>query len=136
MEAFMDDSPRLLVWNYTIEEKAALDEFLRQIEAPPAVSIPARRGHLPLKDILHTDRTATDDFHSDEKVLLFYNIPQKGVYFLIQAFKNANLPRPIYAVVTEHSINWPFSELVEHLVEERNAVEAARRAAAAERSGA
>ena len=55
--------------------------------------------------------------------MLFYNIPQKGVLFLLNAFKQTDLPRPIYAVVTEHSINWPFDELLEHLVEERDRME-------------
>lgn len=124
----MDKEPRLLVWSYTEEEKKNLDAVLKELGAPPAVTIEKNRGHLPLKEILHTDKRSEEEFLHDEKVLLFYNIPQKGVIFLINDFKKRELPRPIYAVVTEHSIHWPFSQLLEHLIEEREAVEKQRAA--------
>ncbi|SMC21014.1 protein of unknown function [Desulfacinum hydrothermale DSM 13146] len=119
----MDGSPRLLVWNFTQDEKARLDHMLEMVQAPPAHAIAPERGHLVVRDILHTDTTGEEPFQCDEKIVLFYNIPQKGIYFLIQKFKDAGLPKPIFAVVTEHSINWPFSELAEHLIAERNAVQ-------------
>ena len=116
----MDKEPRLLVWNYTSEEKQNLDALLDEIKAPSAVTIETNQGSLTLKEIIHTGGHSDREFTSNEKVVLFYNIPQKGVLFLMNMFKQNNLPRPIYAVVTEHSIEWPFSELHEHLVEERN----------------
>jgi hypothetical protein len=116
----MDKEPRLLAWNYTLEEKSRLDAILAEIKAPSAVVIHKSQGHLTLREIIHTDAHSEQEFTSEEKVLLFYNIPQKGVLFLINTFKQVDLPRPIYAVVTEHSIEWPFNELLEHLVEERD----------------
>jgi hypothetical protein len=56
--------------------------------------------------------------YSDWRVTYF-----GGVMFLINIFEQRDLPRPIYAVVTEHSIDWPFNELLEHLIEERNKME-------------
>ncbi len=119
----MDKEPRLLVWNYSEEEKSGLDALLARIGAPHAVTIESSRGYLTLRDIIHTNKSSDADFLSDEKAVLFYNIPQKGVFFLINTFKESNLPRPLYAVVTEHSIEWPFSELLEHLVQEREKME-------------
>jgi len=119
----MEKEPRLLVWNYTVEEKRNLDALLDEIKAPSAVAIETNQGHLSLREIIHTDGRSDREFASAEKVLLFYNIPQKGVLFLMGVFKQNNLPRPIYAVITEHSIEWPFSELHEHLVEERDRME-------------
>lgn len=119
----MDKEPRLLVWNYTTGEKKNLDALLDEIKAPSAVAIEQNQGNLTLREIIHSDGHSEREFRSDEKVLLFYNIPQKGVLFLMNMFKQADLPRPIYAVVTEHSIEWPFSELHEHLVEERGRME-------------
>lgn len=123
----MDKEARLLVWNYTLDEKKNLDLLLEKTQAPPAVSINRNQGHLALREIIHTDAFSEEELNSDEKVLLFYNIPQKGVSFLIKMFKQTNLPRPIYAVVTEHSIEWPFSKLLEHLIEEREEIERRRR---------
>jgi len=119
----MNASPRLLVWNYDPAEKARLDAILDEIKAPPAVTVHDTQGHLPLRDIIHAHLDGGQVFHCPEKIILFYNIPHKGVYLLLQVFKTSDLPKPIYAVVTEHSINWPFADLVKHLVAERDAVE-------------
>ncbi len=121
----MDQAPRLLVWNFTAAEKEKLDAVLAEIKAPPAVTIHKDQGRVELGRIIHDNQRGEEEFHCDEKIVLFYNIPQKGVYLLMQVFKSADLPRPIYAVVTEHSITWPFHELAEHLIEERNRVESA-----------
>ncbi len=115
----MERRPRLLVWNFTPQEKEKLDRMLELVKAPPAFSISPNQGHLLVRDILHTDQVGSEPFECDEKIVLFYNIPQKGIFFLIQKFKDANLPKPIFAVVTEHSIDWPFSRLAAHLIEER-----------------
>ncbi len=119
----MDKKPGLLVWNFTLEEKGKLDAVLKQIGAPGASSIDGDQGYLTLKEIIHTGAHGSDPLESDEKVLLFYNIPQKGVFLLMNVFKKEDLPRPIYAVVTEHSIQWPFAELLDHLVRERDNAE-------------
>lgn len=122
---FMDQPPRLLMWNYTDEEQERLAAVLKEVGAPPASSIEKIQGNLTLKEIIHSGSQCDEPLISHEKVLLFYNIPPKGVYFLLDLFKTKDLPRPIYAVVTEHSIEWPFGKLLEHLIEERDA--AARR---------
>ncbi len=122
-QELMNGEPRLLVWNYTSEEKEKLDIVLKGIGAPAAVTLERTQGCLPLREVIHNNAHGENPFTSDEKVILFYNIPQQGVFFLINTFKEQNLPKPIYAVVTEHSIEWRFSDLLEHLVEEREKVE-------------
>jgi hypothetical protein len=123
----MDGAPRLLLWNYTEEELARVSQVLEEVKAPSAVPIRKDQGYLSLKEIIHTDNRAEQEFECDQKVVLFYNIPNKGMSFLIDLAKRKQLPAPIYASVTEHSIEWPFNELVEELVAER---EAFRQAAA------
>ncbi|GLI34415.1 DUF3783 domain-containing protein [Desulforhabdus amnigena] len=120
----MDKPPRLLMWNYSAKEQENLQSILKEVGAPHAVPIEKTQGTLTLKEIIHLEMQSDEEFASEEKVLLFYNIPPKGVHFLLNLFKTRDLPRPIYAVVTEHSINWPFSVLLEHLIEERNAMTA------------
>jgi hypothetical protein len=119
----MLEKPKLLVWNFTIEEKNKLDVILSEIGAPLAVTIDPGQGRHRLQDIIDGKPPAPEPFLSDEKVILFHEVPQKGVMFLIKFFKQVDLPRPIYAMVTEHSINWPFHELLEHLMEERDRME-------------
>ena len=130
----MDKEPRLLVWNYTVEEKEKLDALLKEIGAPSAMTIESTQGNIPLREIIHKNSHGEGHFASDEKALLFYGIPQKGVFLLINMFKQAHHPRAIYAVVTEHSIEWSFSELLAHLVCERNEMERRRAGESGERS--
>jgi hypothetical protein len=119
----MESQSKLLVWNYTEEEKSRLDGVLKEIGAPPALSIEPGQGRLKLGDIIDGGGSHGEPLVSAEKVILFHEIPHKGVLFLMKFFKQTDLPRPIYAVVTEHSIQWPFHELLEHLVEERDRME-------------
>ncbi len=119
----MPEESKILVFNYTAEEERTLDTLLAHIEAPPAMRIDPARAHLTLREIINGTGEAAESVASDEKVLLFHAIPEKGVRFLIQVFRQSNLPSPIYAVVTEHSITWRFRDLLEHLVEERNRFE-------------
>ena len=119
----MLEKPKLLVWSYTDEEKKKLDAILSEIGAPSAVAIEPGQGRYKLHEIIEGKPPAEEPFVSQEKVVLFHDVPQKGVMFLIKFFKQVDLPRPIYAMVTEHSINWPFHELLEHLVEERDRME-------------
>ena len=117
----MDGEPRLLLWNYSDEEKSRVDQFLEEVKAPPAVAIRKDQGKLLLKDIIHGEKRCEQDFECDEKIVLFYNVPSKGMSFLIDHAKKRKLPYPIYAAVTEHSINWSFHELARELVNEREA---------------
>lgn len=119
----MEVQSKLLVWNYSAEEKRALDRLLAEVGAPPAECIDSTRAHLTLREIIDGSGACGEALVSDEKALLFHAIPEKGVRFLLRIFGESDLPRPIYAVVTEHSIEWPFRELLEHLVEERNRME-------------
>jgi hypothetical protein len=121
--SLMPDQPKLLVWNYTPEEKNELDALLKRIGAPGAVSIPEAHGYLTLKEIIAGNGEPGEVLESKEKVVLFHSIPQKGVFFLIDLFRQIDLPQPIYAVVTAHSIDWPFNELLGHLVQEREKME-------------
>ncbi len=119
----MDGEPRLLLWAFTEEERDTLNTLLARIGAPSAKAIRKNQAMVPLSKIIHQDKTGEISYDSAERVLLFYNIPQQGVMFLINFFKQQKLPACIYAVVTEHSMEWPFHQLLEHLIEERESFE-------------
>ncbi len=120
-DGHMEESrSRLLVWNYTESEMNRLDAILKRIGAPPAVAIEPGQGRMKLSDIIAGVSAEGEPLLCDEKVILFHEVPQRGVLFLMDFFKQTDLPRPIYAVVTEHSINWPFHELLDHLIQERD----------------
>ena len=51
--------------------------------------------------------------------MLFYNLSDAGVRNLMQVFKSLEIPKPIFAIVTETSITWTLERLMEHLIEEK-----------------
>jgi hypothetical protein len=120
---YMDVSPRVLLWNYTVDEMLKIDAFFQEIDAPSAYVIEKDQGHLPVHEILFTEKKSEKDFACDEKVMLFFNVPVNTIHTVMGESKNRDLPRPIYAVVTKESIEWEFSYLVEHLVKERDFIQ-------------
>ena len=116
----VDVSPRVLLWDYSMEEMLRMDQFFQEIGAPAAHVIEKDQGHLLVHEILFENKKADDDFTCDEKVMLFFNVPAEKIQAIMRESKTRDLPRPMYAVVTEQSIEWKFSDLVEHLIKERN----------------
>lgn len=116
----MDLSPRILLWNYSVEEMLRMDQFFQEIGAPSASVIEKEQGHLMVHEILFTQKVSDQDFVCDEKIMLFFKVPAETIHAIMRESKQRNLPRPIYAVVTKQSIEWKFSDLVDHLVKERD----------------
>ncbi len=117
----MDTSPRILVWNYSDEELRSFELFLGEMGGPKVERIGKRQGHLLVRDILFTDKVSDEEFDSDEKVALFYNVQADIVQKVVSSIRSRrDLVRPIFAVVTQHSIDWRFSHLVGELIKERN----------------
>ena len=116
----VDVTPRVLLWNYSMEEMLRIDHFFQEISAPPACVIEKNQGHLLVQELLFTQKKAEEEFVCDEKIMLFFNVPAETIHEIMRESKSRDLPRPIYAVVTEQSIEWKFSELAEHLVKERD----------------
>jgi len=117
-EGAMDTSPRILMWGFSSEEKDRFDTFLKEICASPTVQIEPDQGPLPVHEILFSDKRAEEMFISDQKVLLFFNVPAEVIHGIMAGAKKKDLPRPIYAMVTKENIEWSFSDLVEHLTKE------------------
>ncbi|RLA98915.1 MAG: hypothetical protein DRG37_05835 [Deltaproteobacteria bacterium] len=117
----MDTNPKILVWNLSDEEMRLFGLFLKDIDGPRLEQIRRDQGHLLVREILFTDKVSSDEFDSNEKVVLFYNVQAEMVQKVVAGIRESeDLPRPIFAVVTQHSIDWKFSHLVEELVKERD----------------
>jgi hypothetical protein len=119
-EKHMDASPKILLWNYSYEEMLQLDGLFQQVGAPEARAIEKGQGELTVHEILFTDSRSNQEFSSDERIMLFFNVPAPVIQTLMREIKAMDIPRPIFAVVTPQSIGWKFSELVEHLARERD----------------
>ena len=75
-----------------------------------------------LEDIILQGKEGTEKLRSDEKLVLFCGISEKGVKTLMPLIRGIGSPKPIFAMVTEHSLRWTFRELMRHLTAEKDAL--------------
>jgi hypothetical protein len=121
---------RIFTFGFTEDESAAIDAALADIRVPSPTRLrPSQAGCL-VGDIVDRDADGTDSLESAERLVLFARLPGEAVGGLVDFFRGIDVPRPIFATVTETSARWTLAELLEHLAEEKRAHEAARGSAA------
>jgi hypothetical protein len=119
----MADKARILVFGFTDAEQALIDKRLSGIGVPLPVRLEKRHGSVVIGDILRGEGIGTGEFDCRERLVLFFNLSEAGVRSMMRVFKSLEVPRPIFAVVTETSITWTLRQLMEHLIEEKRAHE-------------
>ena len=115
----MSKKARVLTFGYTDEQQRSINERLAGIGVPPPTRLERRHGSVVIGDILQTEAIGTEEFDCPERLVLFYNLSEAGVRSLMQVFKSMEIPKPIFALVTETSIAWTLEQLMAHLVEEK-----------------
>lgn len=77
-------------------------------------------GKMKVRDILNGLKLEVVNSEiPKEKVILFNNFEDKELKKSINLIKSVIQPAPIFAIVTDTSIEWTFEHLLKHLVEER-----------------
>jgi hypothetical protein len=114
-----DLKARVYLYGYAAEQKEAISRRFAELSIPEPVEIRPNQTDVVLEDILMRGAEG-DAVHSwDERLVLFAGISDRGVQSLMQVVKALDVPRPIFAVVTKHSIRWRFRELMDHLIAEK-----------------
>ena len=133
----MQGKARILIYGFSEEEAARIDDALASVGVPEPTRLRPNQGHVVLSEIIEHDREGSQGFSSSEALVLFFNVSESGIRTLIPHIRNLEVRRPIFAMVTETSYRWTLAHLLEHLVEERKAVEdrAAREGAQPEPDG-
>lgn len=119
----MGNTARVLTFGFTDSERERIDERLAEIGVPPPARLEKRHGSVVIGDILRQGAIGSEEFDCRERLVLFYNLSDTGVRSLMQVFKSLEVPKPIFAIVTETSITWTLRQLMEHLIEEKRAHE-------------
>lgn len=130
----MSDRARVLVFGFTEEEAARVDEVLGAAGAPPATRIRPGQRNVVLGEIIRAE--AQGPGHEpcggpqpppgekeEPPVVLFHNLSDTGITTLMRLVRQLPVARPIFAVVTPTSITWTLENLIEHLVQEQQAFE-------------
>jgi hypothetical protein len=121
-----DGTPRIFTYGFTEDESRAVDAALADIRVPSPTRLRPSQAACRVGDIVDRDADGTGSLESAERIVLFARLPGEAVGGLVDYFRGIDVPRPIFATVTETSATWTLAELLEHLAEERRAHEAAR----------
>ena len=119
----MHGKARILIYGFTAEQGERIDAALAAAGVPAAAKLRPTQGQVVLSDILEHDRDGTDTLAVFQPLVLFYNVSEAGIRTLIPLVRGVEVPRPIFAMVTETSYRWTLARLLEHLLEEKRTVE-------------
>jgi hypothetical protein len=119
----MSFQAKILTFGYTDAEQELIDQRLSEIGVPPPTRLEKQHGSVVIGEILRQGTIGTEVFDCRERLVLFYNLSDAGVRSMMQVFKSLEIPKPIFAIVTETSITWTLEQLMEHLIEEKRAHE-------------
>jgi hypothetical protein len=119
----MNDKAKILIFGFSAEEQSRIDQHLAAVGIPAPTRLEKRHGKVVIGDILRKSAIGEEEFDCDERLVLFFNLSDGGVRSLIQVFKSIEIPKPIFAVVTETSTTWTLEHLMAHLIEEKRAHE-------------
>ncbi|ASW42006.1 DUF3783 domain-containing protein [Clostridium isatidis] len=110
----LDNNKCILVYNIPLEKL----DFLAD-EGYKLIDVKKEMMEMTVRDILKGLRFETiNSKEYNESLILFNNFFDEELRDLIRRIRE-NIKGGILATVTEHSIDWKLSYLLEHLIEER-----------------
>ncbi len=116
----------MFTFGFSEAESAAIDAALAGIRVPAPTRLKPTQGDCLVGDIVERDADGAGSLASGERLVLFARLPGEAVSGLVDFFRGIDVPRPIFATVTETSATWTLAMLLEHLVEERRFHESGR----------
>jgi hypothetical protein len=117
---------RMFTWGFTDGESASIDAALAGIRVPAPTRLKPTQGDCLVGDIVDKDADGAGSLAAGERLVLFARLPGEAVSGLVDFFRGIDVPRPIFATLTETSATWTLATLLGHLVEEKRFHESAR----------
>lgn len=115
---------QVMIFGFSENESMKIKDISEEFKASFKI-IEGNMASLKLSEILNNQVTHTDNIYDEhskinkEKVILFNEFQELELKSIIKSIRENKELGCILAVVTPTSINWTFSYLVEHLIEER-----------------
>jgi hypothetical protein len=110
---------KILIGGWDKEEFSLLRDLSDNLGIEKIISLNSNDLDKYIKVIIEDKNHENNGDILDEKFIIFDGLDKSEISEFIEGYKKLGLPSPIFAMVTEHSINWKLKDLLEHLVEER-----------------
>jgi hypothetical protein len=111
----------IILYGLSPKEAKLIQNVARLTGIKDHIGIGAEEEDTLVIDVLENRLGKKENPEVREKALLFNNIPHTQMNAMIEGIKKCRIQRPLIAVVTKTSIQWPLKRLLFNLVEERKA---------------
>ena len=112
----------ILAYGYNKKEKEILEKYSLELGIKKVIMINNEETDFTIKELISRENHQTLEINNTkEKFIVLNAVSDFELNNFIGNFKSNNLKRPLFAVVTETSLNWSFKRLVEDLLKERAA---------------
>jgi hypothetical protein len=110
----------VLIYGYSENDSKIIKTALEKIVNNEIIIISgSEKENMTILDILNIGPGDNSYLDTINKIIVFLGFDNNQINEVLQSFpKNKDLVRPIFCGLTEQNINWPLSDLVEHLLEE------------------
>lgn len=115
---------KALVCGFSASEQLRFTEVLEKgkLLDLPVVFVAGDRAESLLGEIVELPGGTGLDQDSDlERAVILSGITEKELHAVLRGYRERGLPPPLWATLTETSIEWPLSELLRELASEREA---------------
>lgn len=123
----MKKQKHVVVYGYLEEEVNKLKSYLdTKLEINLKIISASGKENTKIADILETSESSFFE-DKEDKVLMFLDLLDEEIRYLLHNFSEINISRPLFCVLTEHNIEWTFDKLIMDLIEERKHFEEKRK---------
>lgn len=110
----------ILVFGYDPLEFNLIKAYANSLNNIEAIEIKSNATYNTLQQLINGTGNISKQVATHKSPAIVLNaVSQLELNQFVHEFKTLNLKRPLFAMVTETSINWRFHDLVDDLLEER-----------------
>lgn len=111
----------LILYGFNTKEIMQIKNIARVIGIKEIIEANKNKGNATLRNLLEDEEVLGElEDMPKEKAILFNSLPPQKVNAVIDTLKKYRMAKPLYAVVTEHSIDWTLKKVLDNLKEERD----------------
>jgi len=113
---------KILVCGFPMEDRIPFGELLARnaIQDIPVVFAATDQLPLTLGELLELpDQTGADQASEMPRAVILSGLTHRELHTILQQYPSIGLPIPLWATLTEMSVTWPLSKLLQELIEER-----------------
>lgn len=109
----------ILLYHFTASEIKQLRGAARIVGITEVILITPEEGNQTIRQILDNQPGPPCEDAPRQKAVIFNGISGNKVSVFLDLMKKFRFARPLIAMVTEQSIDWPLKEVIANLIDER-----------------